>query len=60
MEDSQKEKVIDSIENFYCNRLVELVDMKMVNEAHAVFEEFVVGDVDTPKEWFFIKEVEAQ
>ena len=59
MEDSQKEKVIDSIENFYCNRLVELVDMKMVNEAHAVFEEFVVGDVDTPKEWFFIKEVEA-
>ena len=60
MENSQKEKVIDSIENFYCNRLVELVDMKMVNEAHAVFEEFVVGDVDTPKEWFFIKEVEAQ
>ena len=59
MEDSQKEKVIDSIENFYCNRLVELVDMKMVNEAHAVFEEFVVGDVETPKEWFFIKEVEA-
>jgi len=59
MENSQKEKVIDSIENFYCNRLVELVDMKMVNEAHAVFEEFVVGDVDTPKEWFFIKEVEA-
>ena len=59
MENSQKEKVIDSIENFYCNRLVELVDMKMVNEAHAVFEEFVVGDVETPKEWFFIKEVEA-
>ena len=59
MEDSQKEKVIDSIENFYCNRLVELVDMKMVNEAHAVFEEFVVGDVDTPKEWFFIKKVEV-
>ncbi len=59
MENSQKEKVIDSIENFYCNRLVELVDMKMVNEAHAVFEEFVVGDIETPKEWFFIKEVKA-
>ena len=57
MEDSQKEKVIDSIEDFYCNRLVDLVDQKMVREAQSVFEEFVVGDVDTPKEWFFIKKV---
>tara|TARA_B100000925_G_C21573695_1_gene288968 strand:- start:135 stop:329 length:195 start_codon:yes stop_codon:yes gene_type:complete len=54
----RKEQVITHIENFYCDRLTELVDQKKINEAHAVFEEFVV-DTEEPCEWFFIKQVEV-
>ena len=54
----RKEQVINHIENFYCDRLTELVDQKKINEAHAVFEEVVV-DTEEPCEWFFIKQVEV-
>ena len=52
-----REELITQIENYYCQRLTELVDMKMFDDAHAVYEEFAV-DVDNPVEWFFIKDVE--
>ena len=55
--DQKKEETITQIENFYCQRLTELVDLKMFDEAHAVYEEFAV-DVDNPVEWFFIADVE--
>ena len=51
------EELITQIENYYCQRLTELVDMKMFDDAHAIYEEFAV-DVDNPVEWFFIKDVE--
>ena len=49
-----REELITQIENYYCQRLTELVDMKMFDEAHAIFEEFSLGD-DEPYQWFFIK-----
>ena len=52
-----REELITQIENYYCQRLTELVDMKMFDDAHAIYEEFAV-DVDKPVEWFFIKDVE--
>ncbi len=52
-----REELITQIENYYCQRLTELVDMKMFDDAHAIYEEFAV-DVDNPVEWFFIKDVE--
>ena len=55
--DKAKEECITQIENHYCQRLTELVDMKMFDDAHAIYEEFAV-DVDNPVEWFFIKDVE--
>ena len=55
--DKSKEDCITQIENYYCQRLTELVDMKMFDDAHAIYEEFAV-DVDNPVEWFFIKDVE--
>ena len=52
--DKTKEECIIQIENHYCQRLTELVDMKMFDEAHAIFEEFSLGD-DESYQWFFIK-----
>ena len=51
----KKEETITQIENFYCQRLTELVDLKMFDEAHAVYEEFAV-DVDNPVDWLFLLE----
>ena len=55
--DKTKEDCITQVENYYCQRLTELVDMKMFDDAHAIYEEFAV-DVDNPVEWFFIADVE--
>ena len=52
-----REELITQIENYYCQRLTELVDMKMFDDAHASYEEFAV-DVDNPVVWFFIADVE--
>ena len=55
--DKTKEECIIQIENHYCQRLTELVDMKMFDEAHAIFEEFSLGD-DESYQWFFIRLLE--
>ena len=52
-----REECITLIENYYCQRLTELVDLKMYDEAHAIFEEFSLGD-DESYQWFFIKILE--
>ena len=52
--DKSKEDCVTHIENYYCQRLTELVDMKMFDEAHAIFEEFSLGD-DESYQWFFIQ-----
>ena len=53
--DKSKEECITQVENYYCQRLTELVDLKMFDEAHAVYEEFAV-DVDNPVDWLFLLE----
>ena len=55
--DKTKEECITLIENYYSQRLTELVDLKMYDEAHAIFEEFSLGD-DESYQWFFIKILE--
>ena len=52
--DKDKEECITQIDNYYCQRLTELVDSKMYDEAHAIFEEFSLGD-DESYQCFFIK-----
>ena len=51
--DKTKEECITQVENYYCQRLTELVDLKMYDEAHAIFEEFSLGDDDS-YQWLFI------
>ena len=55
--DKSKEECITQVENYYCQRLTELVDLKMYDEAHSIFEEFSVGD-DESYQLFFIKILE--
>ena len=55
--DKIKEECITLIENYYCQRLTELVDSKMYDEAHAIFEEFSLCD-DESYQWFFIRLLE--
>ena len=52
--DKTKEDCITQVENYYCQRLTELVDLKMYDEAHAIFEEFSLGDNES-YQWFFIQ-----
>ena len=55
--DKTKEECITLIENYYCQRLTELVDLKMYDEAHAIFEEFSLGDEES-YQWCFLKILE--
>ena len=55
--DKDKEDCVTQVENYYCQRLTELVDLKMYDEAHAIFEEFSLGD-DESYQWFFIQLLE--
>ena len=52
--DKTKEECITLIENYYCQRLTELVDLKKHDEAHAIFEEFSRGD-DESYQWLFLE-----
>ena len=52
--DKSKEDCITQVENYYCQRLTELVDLKMFDEAHSIFEEFSLGD-DESYQWLFIE-----
>ena len=52
--DKDKEECITHVENYYCQRLTELVDLKMFDEAHSIFEEFSLGDNES-YQWFFIQ-----
>ena len=52
--DKNKEDCVTQIENYYCQRLTELVDLKMYDEAHSIFEEFSLGDNES-YQWFFIQ-----
>jgi hypothetical protein len=48
-----KENAITSIEEFYCQRLTELVDQERYEDSDAFFQEFVVNSSE-PHEWMFL------
>ena len=52
--DKDKEDCVTHVENYYCQRLTELVDLKKHDDAHAIFEEFSLGD-DESYQWLFLQ-----
>ena len=52
--DKAKEDCITQVENYYCQRLTELVDLKKHDDAHSIFEEFSLGDNES-YQWLFLQ-----
>jgi hypothetical protein len=50
----EREWCIHHIEEFYCNRMTELVDNEQYDDAHSIFEEFVVNG-EEPEEYVFLE-----
>ena len=53
MNDTDRKWSIYQIEEFYCNRMEYLVGLEQFNDAHSIFEEFVV-DGEEPEEYLFM------
>jgi hypothetical protein len=45
--------VIEQMEEFYCERMTRLIDDERYDDAHAIYEEFVVND-EEPEEFLYI------
>lgn len=55
MNDQMKEEILDYIEEFYCSRMVTLVDENRIGDADALHEEFAVDDDEfTNFSWLFL------
>jgi hypothetical protein len=50
---TDKDYTIYLIEENYCHRLEVLVEEELFDDAHSLFEEFVI-DSEEPEEWLFI------
>lgn len=55
MKTDQREYNIFVLEEYYCNRMTELVENEQFDDSHAIFEEFVVDE--EPSEWIFLNDL---
>jgi hypothetical protein len=53
MNDSDRKYSIYLVEEYYCNRMEQLVDEEKFDDSNAIFEEFVIND-EEPDEWIFL------
>jgi hypothetical protein len=51
--DANFTNTITAIEEFYCTRMIDLVDENRIDDSNAIFEEFIV-DEEEPVEWLFM------
>ncbi len=54
MNSSTRNYSIYVVEEYYCNRMQELVEEEKFDDSNAIFEEFVVGG-EEPEEWIFLE-----
>jgi len=47
---------IETIEEFYMDRMSYLVDQEQFDDSHALFTEFVI-DTEEPDEWIFLNDI---
>lgn len=50
----EREWCIHHIEEFYCSRMEELFDNEQYDDAHSIFEEFVVNG-EEPEDYVFLE-----
>jgi hypothetical protein len=51
-----RDNTITAIEEFYCDRMTELVDEERFDDSNAIFEEFIVNE-EEPVEWLFLEDI---
>jgi hypothetical protein len=51
-----KDAIITAIEEFYCDRMTELVDEERFDDSNAIFEEFIVNE-EEPVKWLFLEDI---
>ena len=51
-----RDSIITAIEEFYCTRMIDLVDENRIDDSNAVFGEFIV-DGEDPVEWMFMNHI---
>jgi hypothetical protein len=51
-----KDTIITLIEEFYCDRMTELVDEERFDDSNAIFEEFIVNE-EEPVNWLFLEDI---
>lgn len=51
---NEREWSIHHIEEFYCSRMEELFDKEQYDDAHSIFEEFVVNG-EEPEDYVFLE-----
>jgi len=51
---SQRQQTIDELESFYCERLSQLIDQDEFDDAHSIYQEFVI-DHQEPDSYVFIE-----
>jgi hypothetical protein len=59
MTDYSKEQILDYLEDFYCSRMVTLVDENRIADADSLHEEFAVADDEfSDFNWLFLSFLE--
>lgn len=51
--------LVNQVFDYYCDRLTHLVDENELDDAHAIYSEFVVDD-DEPDQWAFLPFIENE
>ncbi len=51
---SQRQQTINELEAFYCERLSQLIDAEEYDDAHSIYEEFVIDHIE-PDGYVFIE-----
>lgn len=54
---SDRDYAIYLVEEFYCQRMQELVEEERFDDSNSIFEEFVVDNTE-PEEWVFLQFIE--
>ena len=49
-----KQQCIEQLEAYYCERLSQLIDQEEFDDAHSIYEEFVI-DHQEPEDYLFIE-----
>ena len=52
---SEQKQTLKEIEQYFCERMIELMDLGLIEESDSLYAEFIVNDKEpTSKDWVFM------